>query len=226
MKWRPVIIAGLAVATVAGLVIWLQHARLVGHWVQVHTGTVNEPGPYYGFWSGFGSDLEEFGILGAVGAGIYSLVRKYNCHEPGCWRVGNHPAAGGQFNLCYRHHPDFRGKKPTHELIERLHREHLERQAAIHSRLQGDPPGPGRHAGRRWRQGRPRHARSQWSGDRGTPERVERRPPPIAEGNIRRPAGALTAGRVPGALMSGRSDAAPKPGFRSSTRAWSCGSGL
>ena len=135
MKWRPVIIAGLAVATVAGLVIWLQHARLVGHWVQVHTGTVNEPGPYYGFWSGFGSDLEEFGILGAVGAGIYSLVRKYNCHEPGCWRVGNHPAAGGQFNLCYRHHPDFRGKKPTHELIERLHREHLERQAAIHSRL-------------------------------------------------------------------------------------------
>jgi hypothetical protein len=156
MKWRPVIIAGLAVAAVAGLIIWLQHARLVGHWVQVHTGTVNEPGPYYGFWSGFGSDLEEFGILGAVGAGIYSLVRKYNCHEPGCWRVGNHPAAGGQFNLCYRHHPDFQGKKPTHELIERLHREHLERQAAIHSKLQeihqdlagtpaaaGDKDGPG-----------------------------------------------------------------------------------
>ena len=37
--------------------------------------------------------------------------------------------------LCYRHHPDYRGKKPTHELIERLHREHLERQAAIHSKL-------------------------------------------------------------------------------------------
>jgi hypothetical protein len=156
MKWRPIIIAGLAVAAVAGLIIWLQHAGLAGHWLQVHTGTVNEAGPYYGFWSGFGSDLEEFGILGAVGAGIYSLVRKFNCHEPGCWRVGNHPAAGGQFNLCYRHHPDFQGKKPTHELIERLHREHLERQAAIHSRLQeihqdltgtpagaGDGPGPG-----------------------------------------------------------------------------------
>jgi len=94
VKWRPIIIAGLAVAVVAGLVIWLQHARLVGHWVEVHTGTVNEPGPYYGFWSGFGSDLEEFGTLGAVGAGIYSLVRKYNCHEPGCRRIGNHPAGG------------------------------------------------------------------------------------------------------------------------------------
>ena len=103
--------------------------------LQVHTGTINESGPYYGFWSGFGSDLEEFGILGAIGAGIYQLVKKYNCHEPGCWRIGQHPAAGGQFLLCYRHHPDFHGKKPTHELIERLHREHLERQAAIHSKL-------------------------------------------------------------------------------------------
>jgi len=136
VKWRPIAIAGLACAAAAVLVIWLQHVRPLGHWLQVHTGTVNEPGPYYGFWSGFGSDLEEFGILGAIGAGIYSLVRKYNCHEPGCWRIGNHPAAGGQFNLCYRHHPDFRGRKPTHELIERLHREHLERQAAIHHRLE------------------------------------------------------------------------------------------
>jgi hypothetical protein len=80
VKWRPIVIAGLTVAAVAGLVIWLQHARLMGHWLQVHTGTVNEPGPYYGFWSGFGSDLEEFGILGALGATIYSLVKKFNCH--------------------------------------------------------------------------------------------------------------------------------------------------
>ena len=136
MKWRPIGIVAAAVAVVAGLVIWLQYARSVGHWLQVHEGIINEPGPYYGFWSGFGSDLAEFSILGAIGAGIYQLVKKYNCHEPGCWRIGNHPAAGGQFHLCYRHHPDFQGKRPTHELIERLHREHLERQAAIHIRLQ------------------------------------------------------------------------------------------
>ena len=136
MKWRAILIAVLVCAALAGLVIWLQHARLMGHWLQVHTGTVNEPGPYYGFWSGFGSDLAEFSILGAIGTGVYQLVKKYNCHEPGCWRIGNHPAAGGQFLLCYRHHPDYRGKKPTHELIERLHRQHLEHEAALHSRLQ------------------------------------------------------------------------------------------
>ena len=91
MKWRPIVIVFAACAVVVGLGIWLQHARLMGHWLQIHTGTVNEPGPYYGFWSGFGSDLEEFGILGAIGAAIYSLFRKYNCHEPGCWRIGNPP---------------------------------------------------------------------------------------------------------------------------------------
>ena len=135
MKWRPIIIAGLICAASAVIVLWVLGASQFGHWLQVHTGTINESGPYYGFWSGFGSDLEEFGILGAIGAGIYQLVKKYNCHEPGCWRIGQHPAAGGQFLLCYRHHPDYQGRKPTHELIERLHREHMERQTAMHSRL-------------------------------------------------------------------------------------------
>ena len=147
MKWRPIVIVLAACAVVVGLGIWLQHLRLVGHWLQVHTGTVNEPGPYYGFWSGFGSDLEEFGILGAIGATIYSLVRKYNCHEPGCWRVGTHPAAGGEFLLCYRHHPDFQGRKPSHEMIERLHAQHLEHQAAMHARLDAIHNQPPHHRG-------------------------------------------------------------------------------
>ena len=136
MKWRPIITAGLVCAAVAGVALWVVHANLVGHWLQVHTGTINETGPYYGFWSGFGSDLTEFGIIGAIATGVYQLVRKYNCHYPGCWRVGNHPAAGGQFSLCYRHHPDYQGKKPNQELIARLHREHLERQAEILGRFE------------------------------------------------------------------------------------------
>jgi hypothetical protein len=132
--WRFIGLAGLALVT--GIITaWILNASAVNHWLGVHTGTVNESGPYYGFWSGFGSDIAEFGVLGAIGTAIYQLVKKYNCHEPGCWRVGTHPAAGGQFLLCYHHHPDFLGRRPTHDVIVRMHREHVEQQAAIRDKL-------------------------------------------------------------------------------------------
>ena len=136
MTRRLGLIISLAfIAAAAGIVAWVRNAPVVNHWLAVHTGTVNEAGPYYGFWSGFGSDLAEFGIIGAAATAVYQMVKKFNCHEPGCWRVGNHQAAGGQFYLCYRHHPDYKGKKPNAELIARLHQEHIERQEAIHARL-------------------------------------------------------------------------------------------
>ena len=117
MRWRVIIAVGLACAASAAIAVWVLDASQFGHWFQVHTGIINESGPYYGFWSGFGSDITEFGVLGAVGAGVYQLFKKYNCHEPACWRVGQHSAADGQFLLCYRHHPDYQGRKPTRELI-------------------------------------------------------------------------------------------------------------
>ena len=91
--------------------------------------------PYYAFWSGFGSDIAEFSLVGAAVTGVYQLNRKYNCHQRGCWRIGTHPAAGGRFLLCYRHHPDYQGKKPTRELIEQAHRHHIEREEALHDIL-------------------------------------------------------------------------------------------
>jgi hypothetical protein len=136
MKLRVIIVLGIVVAAAAAVVLWILNIGSVNHWFAVHTGTVNEPGPYYGFWSGFGSDIAEFGIIGAIGTAAYQLFKKYNCHEPGCWRVGTHPAAGGQFSLCYRHHPDYQGTKPAHDLIVKLHRENAERQATIHAQLE------------------------------------------------------------------------------------------
>jgi hypothetical protein len=135
VPWLLIGSAAAALVVAAGIVAWVLHASVVNHWLAVHTGTVNESGPYYGFWSGFGSDLAEFGIIGAVGTGVYQLVRKYNCHAPGCWHVGTHPAAGGQFLLCYRHHPDFQGERPTSEVIARLHHEHTAQQAAVRDKL-------------------------------------------------------------------------------------------
>jgi hypothetical protein len=146
-RWLLIAIVGLSVLVAAGILAWVLNARPVDHRLGVHTGTLNESGPYYGFWSGFGSDIAEFGILGAIGTAIYQLIKKYNCHEPGRWRVGTRPAAGGQFLLCYRHHPDFHGLKPSHDLIIRMHREHAAQQVAvhdnlreIHQRIVGSPP--------------------------------------------------------------------------------------
>src|SRR4051795_2771305 len=141
-----VIEAALVLAT-----IWLLHVPHLGDWLRVHLGIVDEAGPYYGFWSGFGSDLAEISVLGAIGTGVYQLVKKFNCHQPGCWRVGNHPAAGGQFMLCYRHHPDYQGRRPGADLIERLHREHNERQGAALHQNAGDPRAAAPSAGRRER---------------------------------------------------------------------------
>jgi hypothetical protein len=82
----------LAVGAVGLGVSWLLH------WLAVHTGTVNEGGPYYGFFSGFGSDLGELALIGAV----VGMLRKHNCHQRRCWRVGRHTVDGTPF--CNRHH--------------------------------------------------------------------------------------------------------------------------
>jgi len=68
------------------------------HWLAVHTGTVDEAGPYYGFWSGFGSDLGEVTLLAAV----LGLWHRHNCHDKGCWRIGRHVVDGTPW--CNRHH--------------------------------------------------------------------------------------------------------------------------
>lgn len=74
------------------------------HWLAVHTGTSNEASPYYAFWSGFGSDLSEIAIVGAVLGGY----RKHNCHAKGCWRIGRHVVDGTPW--CNRHHQAARGE--------------------------------------------------------------------------------------------------------------------
>jgi len=78
------------------------------HWFSFHTGTTTtHPNPvYYNFWSGFGSDLGEATLITTVGLGVYTGVRKANCHTKGCWRIGHHPLEGTPYHLCAHHHPD------------------------------------------------------------------------------------------------------------------------
>ena len=107
---KRVLGAALAVTAIAFVVLYWRHGPQgdagIQHWLALHTGTVNEPGPYYGFWSGFGSDLSEAALIGAVGGALAGLLHKHNCHERGCWRIGRHQVEGSPW--CNRHHQSAR----------------------------------------------------------------------------------------------------------------------
>jgi hypothetical protein len=92
---------------------WLHFLQ---HWLAVHTGTLNEPGPYYGFWSGFGSDIGEVVLIG----GLVGIYRKHNCHVKGCWRIAHHPVEGTPWLVCRKHHPKIE-EKPTAEQVASDH---------------------------------------------------------------------------------------------------------
>ena len=90
------------VAAAAAIVVLLHFGWHVWepfqHWLAIHTGTINEPGPYYGFFSGFGSDLGEVTLIAA----LLAVFRKHNCHVKGCWRIGKHSVDGSPW--CSKHH--------------------------------------------------------------------------------------------------------------------------
>jgi hypothetical protein len=127
---RVVWVAGLLalILLVALLIAFLGAFR---HWFALHTGTIHGgPDVYYNFWSGFGSDLGEATLISAVCLGVYTGVRKVNCHTKGCWRIGHHPLEGTPFILCKHHHPNVPNHGATHEEILAQHRRFRERAAA------------------------------------------------------------------------------------------------
>jgi hypothetical protein len=85
-------------------------------WLAHLMGLDNLSGPFYGFWSGIGSDLGEVTIIGAA----LSIWWKHECHVKGCHRMGRHPVAGTPHVVCRRHHPE--GEK-THAQILADHAE-------------------------------------------------------------------------------------------------------
>ena len=91
--------------------IWFDVLR---HWLAVHTGTVNEAGPYYGFWSGFGSDIGEYAVAVTVLGTLLHTVQRTGCQvggswPRGCWRPAMHDAEvnGVKHRVCHKHsgHP-------------------------------------------------------------------------------------------------------------------------
>jgi hypothetical protein len=116
---RVVRVAGLTAAAVILVALAVAGARYgAQHWIAVHTGTVNESGPYYGFWSGFGSDLGEATIV----VGIVGAYHHHNCHVKGCPRLG-HQVEGTPYLACPKHHPAHDGstRGVSHETIKAAH---------------------------------------------------------------------------------------------------------
>src|SRR5208282_2072255 len=97
---RRFLLGLLIVAGVAAIVLLVAFFASLRHWASVHTGTANETGIYYAFWSGFGADLGEATLITAVAAGVYTGARKVNCHTKGCWRIGHHPLESTPYILC------------------------------------------------------------------------------------------------------------------------------
>jgi len=90
----------------------------IQHWLAVHTGTYIPAGQYsvyYNFWSGFGSDLAEFGII----VGLVRIYVNSRCHEDKCHKHGKYPFQ--HYKLCAIHHPDV-PKNVTHLSIMKLHK--------------------------------------------------------------------------------------------------------
>ena len=124
------IVAVLALTVLLG--IWHDHAF---RWFEAHTGIDKGTGPWYSFWSGFGSDLGEATIF----AGGVALWRHHSCHVRGCVRVGR-PLHGTPYLACPRHNPDHKGHKRSIDLDELL-RAHTE------AKRQTSAPAPPTSAG-------------------------------------------------------------------------------
>ena len=118
----------LILLPLAGLVLVIVFFDSLRHWAAIHTGTIySSTSPvYYNFWSGFGSDLGEATLIGAVSVGVYTVVRKANCHAKKCWRIGHYPLEGTPYHLCTRHHPGVPTKSASHEHILEQYRQYLE----------------------------------------------------------------------------------------------------
>jgi hypothetical protein len=126
-----IVLAVGIIALIVGIAAVIASVGVIRHWIALHTGVVHGgPDVYYNFWSGFGSDLGEATLISAVGVGVYTAVRKVNCHAKGCWRIGRHPLDGTPYILCRRHHPLVPKHGASHaQILAHYHRARAERAA-------------------------------------------------------------------------------------------------
>jgi hypothetical protein len=128
---KKVTLVLVVVLLIVGIALLIAFFDALRHWFALHTGILNGgPDRYYNFWSGIGSDLGEATLISAVGIGVYTGVRKVNCHTKGCWRIGHHVLEGTPYILCRRHHPGVPTRGATHQHILEQHQKYKEAKEA------------------------------------------------------------------------------------------------
>ena len=98
------------------LVLTLWWTPILIHLSQ-ETGTSDSSSRAYDFWSGFGSDIGEIALIG----GVWMGVRKINCHDKGCPRIGHYEVMGTPYKVCRKHHPTMNGERITAEHVAAAH---------------------------------------------------------------------------------------------------------
>lgn len=86
-------------------------------WLGTVLGISNEAGPYYAFWSGFGSDIGEVTLI----ASVVVFYKHHTCHVDRCWRLAKvgHGHEGTEVKLCRKHHPHTAAKLRAEDLVPR-----------------------------------------------------------------------------------------------------------
>jgi hypothetical protein len=81
---------------------WHAHPRRAAdrviNWLLHSSGVDDGSGAWYLWWSGFFSNV-------AIFAAFFVALRRLNCHEPHCWRIGRFPVVGTPYHTCTKHHP-------------------------------------------------------------------------------------------------------------------------
>jgi hypothetical protein len=97
----------------------------VWHWFLQVTGTDDEAGRWYAFWSGFGADFAE----GAIFLSILGMYHRHKCQN--CWRLalkaGLGRVEGTHYETCHKH-----TNKEDHAALKEQHRL---RHPALHEHL-------------------------------------------------------------------------------------------
>lgn len=99
---------------------WLQH---LWWYFEIHSGTVNEGGPYYGALSGWVGDVALLGSFVSLVALLVHAIKSHQCHETTCHRIATHEYEmdGVKHRVCHHHHPAL---GPEHKLTSTALRAH------------------------------------------------------------------------------------------------------